>query len=138
MVIGQQSFIIYSWTNTNYNFIPTTYKHQNWFNIKLKTSRRKNKRKKNKPTDVNVVNRQITKEKLNKNEMVDYNFRKYYIILYRSAIIHLYFLFGRSVITYWLLDWQQVKIQLSIFHSINQNTLRKSHKYNYFTFVHNE
>jgi len=106
MVIGQQSFIIYSWTNTNYNFISTAYKHQNRFYIKLITRRRKNKRRKNKPTNVNVVNRQITKEKLNKNEMVDYNFRKYYIILYRSAIIYFYFLFGRSVITftYWLLD----------------------------------
>lgn len=97
---------MYSWTNTNYNFISTTYKHQNRFYIKLKTRRRKNKRKKNKPTDVNVVNRQITKEKLNKNEMVDYNFRKYYIILYWSQvcyIIYFYFLFDHSVITYYLL-----------------------------------
>lgn len=56
-------------------------KYQNRFHKEILKHRRKYKWRKNKPTDVNVVNRQITNGKLNKNEMVDYNIRKHYIIV---------------------------------------------------------
>jgi len=66
-IYSQWSFIIiYIKTNTNHDCIYLLYGHQNRFHIEIQTSRRKNKQTKNKTTDVNVVNRQITKEKLNK------------------------------------------------------------------------
>jgi len=63
------------------------YGHQNRFHTEIQTRRRENEQTKNKTTD---MNRQITKEKLNKNETVDYNFGKYYIIQFIHIMLVYY------------------------------------------------